>query len=144
MSSILPFALAPVLLLLLVAILLVVDSRMRGWHRMAGRFRATAPDPDAPRQDGTVGAVGILQLRGLIRAHATTDGLFVAAPRLIRLTHPPLLIPWEQISIRDEQRRLGVPILRLSIGRLHVGFITLRGGVAGDVLGRLAGPGPTR
>jgi hypothetical protein len=53
------------------------------------------------------------------------------------MTHRPLLIPWTHVTVREEQRRLGVPILTLSIGRMHLGFITLRGGVAGDVLERV-------
>jgi hypothetical protein len=84
-----------------------------------------------------VGGTAIIQLRGLLRAAATDGGLFIAPPGLMRMTHRPLLIPWTHVTVREEQRRLGVPILTLSIGRMHLGFITLRGGVAGDVLERV-------
>ena len=122
-----------------IAVLLVADARMRGWRRMAAKF-GTGEEPfdvTPVRQDGEIGSVGLLQLRGLFRAAANDDGLFLAAPRLIARTHPPLLIPWDQLALREDQTLLGTRIVRLSVGRVHLGFITLRGGIAGEVRDRL-------
>lgn len=137
MSPLVNILLAPVALALLVAGMLFVDASMSGWRRMAARYATDADIAGAARQDGLVGGTAIIQLRGLLRTAATDDGLYVAPPGFMRLTHRPLLIPWTHIAVRREQRRLGVPILTLSIGRLHLGFITLRGGVAGEVLERI-------
>jgi hypothetical protein len=137
MGSVLPYLLAPVALAILVFALLWTDAGMRGWRRLATRFATTVEPPDARHQDGSIGEVGILQLRGLLRAAAPTDGLYLAPPRFMRRTHRPLLIPWDQLVVREEVRRVGVPILTLSVGRVHAGFVTLRGGIAGDVLERM-------
>ena len=131
---------AVLLLTALVLILMWVDAGTRGWRRIAAHF--TAP-PDArnmptQRQDGSVGRTGLIQLRGLLRAGVSDAGLYITPPRPMRLTHRPLLIPWDQITVREEQRLLGSPLLTLSIGRIHVGFVTLRGGLAGQVLERVA------
>jgi hypothetical protein len=125
--------------ILFISALLALDARMRGWRRMAGRFRATAVPAGVEllRQDAEIGSVGLLQLRGLFRAAATDDGMFLAAPSLLARTHPPLLIPWDQLALRDDRTRLGMRIVRLSVGRVHAGFITLRGGIAEDVWTRL-------
>lgn len=132
------YLLAPVALAFLILALLWTDAGMRGWRRLASRFTASGEPMGATRQDGDVGGTGIIQLRGLLRAAVSDRGLYLAPPRPMRLTHRPLLIPWDQISVRDDRRRLGVPILTLSIGRVHVGFVTLRGGVAGAVLDRIS------
>jgi hypothetical protein len=140
MGSILTIIGPPVALVLLILGLLFADSSMRGWRRIAARFATDRPIDGANRQDGNVGGTAIIQLRGLLRAAATGRGLYIAPPRIMQLTHRPLLVPWEHVTLREEQTRLGVPILTLSIGRVHLGFVTLRGGVAGDVLERLNAP----
>lgn len=137
MTPLVKILLAPVALALLVIGMLFVDAAMRGWRRMASRYATDADITDATRQDGMVGGSAIIQLRGLLRAAATDQGFFIAPPGFMRFTHRPLLIPWTHITVREEQRRLGVPILTLSIGRMHLGFITLRGGLAGEVLERV-------
>lgn len=139
MSALLPILLALPALAAPLTGLLLGDTTARGWRRIASGFAAGRDVDGVTRQDGAVGNTGILQLRGLLRAAATADGLYLAPPRPMRMTHRPLLIPWDQMSVRSEQRRLGVPVLTLSIGRVHLGFVTLRGGVAGDVLERLGG-----
>jgi hypothetical protein len=128
--------------LFLVTILLL-DARARGWRRLAGKFRTGGPPGAAAlvRQDANVGSAGILQLRGLFRAAVTDDGLYFAAPAALWRTHPPLLIPWDQLALRHDRTRLGMRIVRLSVGRVHLGFLTLRGGVAQDVWDRLGGEG---
>jgi hypothetical protein len=137
MTPLVKILLAPIVLALLVIGMLFADAVMRGWRRIASRYPADTVIEGAARQDGMVGGTAIIQLRGLLRAAATDEGLFLTPPRFMRFTHRPLLIPWTHITVREEQRRLGVPILTLSIGRLHLGFITLRGGVAGEVLERI-------
>lgn len=121
--------------------LLLLDARVRGWSRLASKFRTAGAPAGAElvRQDADVGSAGLLQLRGLFRAAVTDEGLYFSAPTLLWRTHPPLLLPWDQLSLRDDRTRLGMRIVRLSVGRVHLGFITLRGGVAADVWRRLGG-----
>ncbi len=139
MDTLLPIVLAPVALGVLVLALLWVDAGLRGWRRLAARFGVAGEAPPAVRQDGTVGGAGIIQLRGLLRAAVSDAGLYITPPQPMRLTHRPLLIPWNQIAIREERRRLAVPLLTLSVGRVHLGYITLRGGVAGEVVEHVRG-----
>ncbi len=124
----------------LVTAIVWLDARLRGWRRLARRFRVTGPPPGPPpvRQYGDVGGgVGLFSLHMFLVAGVYEDGLYIAAPALIRHTHPPLLIPWAQIALRDEQNRLGSRMVRLSIGRVHAGYIVLRGGLATEVRARL-------
>ncbi len=120
-----------------------IDAGRRGWRRIASRFASAGPPPGSRPlpQIGRVGTAGLVQMRGLLLAAATDEGLYLAPPRPMQLTHRPLLIPWDQITVRDEQRRLGILLLTLSIGRVHLGFVFLRGGVAADVVERVEGRG---
>jgi len=130
------------LLGLLFTAVLWLDARLRGWRRLAKRFSAPGPPPGTrpARQHGDVGGgVGLFSLGRFLSAGAYDEGLFIAAPALLRHTHPPLLIPWSQITLREEQSRLGARIIRLSIGRVHAGCIHLRGGIAAEVRTRLTG-----
>ena len=125
--------------------LLLLDAQVRGWRRLATKFRVSGPPAhtEPGRQDADVGSAGVLQLRGLYRAAATEDGLYFAAPAPLWRTHPPLLVPWDQLTLRDDRTRLGMRIVQLSVGRVHLGFITLRGGVAQDLWHRLGGEART-
>lgn len=130
--------LAPLLALVLLFLYLTVDARIRGWRRIASRFRAPADLPsDLGRQYLEVGTGGVIAFASMCLAAAREDGLWLAPPRALRWTHPPLLVPWDQLAVRDAHTRLGSRLLRLSVGRIHLGFITLRGGVAADVLQHL-------
>jgi len=127
---------------LLFTAVLWLDARLRGWRRLARRFRVPGPPPGAPpaRQHGDVGGgIGLFSLNMFLRAGVYDEGLFLAAPALFRHTHPPLLVPWSQITLREDQSRLGARTIRLSIGRVHAGYVQLRGGIAAEVRSRLTG-----
>ncbi|MCI0435599.1 MAG: hypothetical protein L0271_18435 [Gemmatimonadetes bacterium] len=127
----------------LVTGVLWLDAHLRGWRRIARRFRTAAPPAGVTpiRQQGDVGGgVGLFNLHLFLRAAVCDDGLFMAAPSFFRHSHPPILVPWSHISLREDQTRLGSRTVRLSIGRVHLGFITLRGGIAGEVRERVLDP----
>ncbi len=44
-------------------------------------------------------------------------GLYLATMIVIRLGHPPLLVPWHEISVEKRLHTLLVPTVRLSLGR---------------------------
>ncbi len=63
---------------------LFLDAHMTGWHRLATRFPAAAEPPNVyRRQNGGVGAFGLIQLRGLLRAAPDQRGLYLAFPRFL-------------------------------------------------------------
>ena len=117
-----------------------LDARLRGWDDLAERFAALveAPRPLNTSQDGSVGRVGMIQTRKMLRAAATSDALYLAMPRWVVAAHPPLLIRWSELRVVS--CRYGITnevLLDLEAGKPAVGRIFLRGGVAASVLEKL-------
>jgi hypothetical protein len=116
-----------------------VDARLRGWDDLAQRFaaRSTPTTGLNTHQDGSVGRVGTLQLKKMLRAAATADGLYLAMPAWVLAAHPPLVIPWSELRVQSCARGpLGLR-LDLTTQSLSSGRVTLRAGIAQDVLERL-------
>jgi hypothetical protein len=130
--GIVPFALA------FFAGLLLLDARITGWHALARKFAAASEPPGVSRrQNGGVGSIGLVQIRGLMRAAVDAHGFYFAFPRFLSLGHPPLHIPWAELRVVSDKQWLGVRIVRLEAGNPKIAVIYLRGGVADAVANRL-------
>jgi hypothetical protein len=115
-----------------------LDARITGWSALARRFPAARePANIFKRQNGGVGTIGLVQMRGLLRAAATPQGLYVAFPKLLSAGHPPLLIPWSQLKITNDKTIFGIRVLTLQVGDPNIARLTLRGGIAPQVAARL-------
>ena len=114
-----------------------LDARMTGWHALAKRF-STGSEPANlnKRQNGGVGSIGLVQMRNLLHAAATDEGLYLAFPKILSAGHPPLLIPWPQIRITNDKTLFGVRVLTLQVGEPKIARVMLRGGIAPDVANR--------
>jgi hypothetical protein len=116
-----------------------LDARMTGWRALAQRFPAAGEPPSIyKRQNGGVGLIGLVQMRNLLRAAATDQGLYLAFPKMLSAGHAPLLIPWSQLRINDDKTIFGIRILTLQAGEPKIARVTLRGGIAESVAKRLS------
>jgi len=118
-----------------------LDAKLRGWDDLAVRYRAMGPAPVAltTGQDGAVGRVGLIQMRRMLRAAATTEGLYLAMPSWVLAGHPPLMIPWSRLRVTSCGKGIGGQsrvMLEASTSASSRGLIALRGGVADAVLER--------
>jgi hypothetical protein len=75
------------------------------WAALAGayRYRGTFPSSRWHRQDGNVGSEGF---ENGLTVGADSEGLYLAIVFLFRAGHPPLFIPWTDVSVRTEERFL--------------------------------------
>ena len=91
-------ALIAALLVFIVALWCAISLTLAlvGWRDLA-RDYATRVTPHGRPFYALVGSVGLATYRGL-NAWTAAEGLFLAAPRLFRLAHKPLLIPWSAIG----------------------------------------------
>ena len=106
--------------------------------RAAQRFPAAGEPPSIyKRQNGGLGLIGLVQMRNLLRAAATDQGLYLAFPKMLSAGHAPLLIPWPQLRITDDKTVFGIRILTLQAGEPKIARIMLRGGIAESVAKRL-------
>jgi hypothetical protein len=114
-----------------------LDAKLRGWDDLAEHFPARVTPTAGIRtdQDGAVGRIGTLQLKKMLRAAATPDGLYLAMPRWVLAAHPPLLIPWSRLQLEScTTGPAGGQWLQLKVAAPVTGRITLRGGIATSVL----------
>jgi ankyrin repeat protein len=123
--------------------LLYADARTTGWAQLAGRYTAPAAfeGQTFARQDVDVGTVSLVRIRNLMRAAPLDSGLYLAMPAVVRLGHPPLLVPWSEMRVTNDREVLGRRVVTVSVGSPAVTTITLRGGVADDVRLRLQARG---
>ena len=78
-----------------------VQSCVSGWMGLAKRFRfqGVLPPMAFRRQMGAVGG----SLNGCLSISADRNGLFLAMPRWLSFAHPPLFIPWCELTIHAEE-----------------------------------------
>src|SRR5579872_6088914 len=80
-------------------------SWIGGWQALAGRYRATQPFTGERfwMKSAAMGSVGY---RNSVNLGADSSGLYLAVFPLFRVGHPPLFIPWSDISFSEERRWL--------------------------------------
>lgn len=96
-----------------IAIVLLL-SRLSGWHRLSERYRAHAPFA-GETQSGCHGMLGRVSYRGTLTLGANDMGLYLAVMKIFATGHPPLFIPWTDIRAR-RARLLFIPVVTLAIG----------------------------
>ncbi|MGC2164091.1 MAG: hypothetical protein WA634_19495 [Silvibacterium sp.] len=79
-------------------------SWMGGWHRLAGQYRCER-EFDGERWRFRSGLMRwCTSYRSVLTLGANRDGLYLAVFFLFRLGHPPLFIPWSEITASERRR----------------------------------------
>jgi hypothetical protein len=93
-----PWLALPAIFLLVI----LLDSLIRGWFTLAGRFRKLSDPVGETRTGGSFFDPVSMRSRGkydgFIRLTAAEDALYLSVFFLFRLGHPPLRIPWAEIE----------------------------------------------
>ena len=97
-----------------------------GWGALARRFRTDAPpDPNAWASHVTSGSVGSARYNGVLRVWVQPDGLRLAVWAPFRPGHPPVLVPWNEITAVERKRFLGLSRFEVTVGEPRVATLTL-------------------
>ena len=108
---ILPFYVAGVWLLAC-----VITSYTDGWHKLAQRFRATEPFSGATWNFQS-GRMGIANYGSALTVGANFHGLYLRPMLLVRFAHPPLFIPWQEITAQRKRMWIFGEYVMLRLGR---------------------------
>ena len=128
---------SPIVFVAFFCLLFQVDARLRHWTALARAFTAThTPENIRSDQDGSVGRVGTIQLRKMLRVSAQEEGLYIAMPSWVIVAHPPLQIPWSALRVESYSRGVAGSHLQLRVTDSNVP-IFLNGGIADEVKKRL-------
>jgi hypothetical protein len=97
------------------AIILFTLSQVGGWSSLASRYRM-----DHPFQ-GTLwrfqyGALGVTQYKSALTVGSGTEGLYLAVFFFFRPFHPPLLIPWSEVSLGRRKKTLFMELVEFRLG----------------------------
>jgi hypothetical protein len=108
------FVLAVIVIVWLMVTLVI--SYIGGWASLAQEFRCPE-DFVGRRYHGYSGYMrGLAHYRNCLTLGANHQGLYLAVLFLFRLAHPPLFIPWREISV-TRKRLLFIPMVRFQLGR---------------------------
>jgi hypothetical protein len=89
----------PVYFLALWLLVGAVISLVGGWHSLAGRYRAQGPFTGMKRTMQSGRMRWLANYNNVLTLGASQEGLYLACMFLFRFMHPPLLIPWSEITI---------------------------------------------
>lgn len=116
--------------LILLAGTIRVLARLGGWSKLADTYPARSPFIGRRFRFQFVQLAGWVGYNGCVTAGSDPFTLYLSLWPILRLGHPPLLIPWSEVSARIERRR-GFPVVLLTFARAP--------GVEVRISGRLAG-----
>ncbi|AXQ30476.1 hypothetical protein D0B54_18120 [Solimonas sp. K1W22B-7] len=120
-------------------------SRVGGW-RALGRFYRLQGRFDGERWYLRSGSMGLANYNGCLTLGADAGGLCLAVLFLFRPGHPPLLIPWRDVTV--EPYRMVFLFHRVKLGFRETPSVSLRisrglaDKLAGASGGRFRVPGP--
>ena len=97
------------------SLILFLLSQIGGWGRLAQRYRT-----DRPYQ-GTIwkyqfGFLGSVRYNGALTVGSGMEGLYLAVFFPFRPFHPPLLIPWSEVSVGQRKQALWMQLVELRLG----------------------------
>lgn len=91
-------------------------SHIGGWDRLAKRFPAKGCTIRGDQHRGLSGRIGPLSYKGVLSLCLNADGFFVSVMPLFRFAHPPLFIPWTEVSSRTPRQFFWLKSEELAIG----------------------------
>lgn len=96
-----------------------LSSVFCGWHALARRFRTESEPYGATKSAGpffyTVYTRFWSHYSFIIRMTAAEDGLYLSVLFPLRVGHPPLRIPWNEVQI-SRVKRFWRPLILLTLG----------------------------
>lgn len=121
--------LIPVLFLLfgggLATAIVTLLSFVSGWRALAGRFPAPPDFTEGKLFAWQSGRVGVVNYNSVLRVRVSARGLHLSCSFPFHFMHPPLLIPWSQITNLQQHKVLAWQVILLTIGAPKVATVTL-------------------
>jgi hypothetical protein len=122
----------PIFFVLLWIIITAFTSWLGGWARLAGYYAALSPFSGQKRTMQS-GYLNWARYRGVLTLGANESGLYLAVMVLFRVGHPPLLIPWHDITVTVKKGILGTYMV-LTFAKVPGMKLRIRRGVGDDWL----------
>lgn len=108
----------------------IVISYTGGWLSLARNFRSHASSFTGSKWRGESGMMrGLAHYRNCLVLGANPAGLYLAVLLPFRVAHPPLFIPWNEVT-QSKTRIFFINMVRLQLGREHPIPLSIRESLA--------------
>jgi hypothetical protein len=91
-------------------------GQLFGWGRLARHYLTREPFTGIKRHFRS-GKIGLSNYSGCLTVGTNSEGLYLAVVFLFRPGHPPLFIPWGDVTARVKESWLAGPRLQLRFSR---------------------------
>ena len=102
----------------LVGLILVVTSSLSGWATLARTYHHEGNFAGECWRYQSAHMRWLSRYRHCLTVGADRTGLYLAIFRIFRVAHPPLFIPWSQVS-RSRRQHLWQKVTELRLGHEH-------------------------
>jgi hypothetical protein len=92
-------------LILLWVVLMVVISRISGWSKLAGHYREASPYEGRKFRFQSASMRWAMGYNNCLTFGPGQDGLHISAALALRIAHPPLMVPWNEIAATEYRGR---------------------------------------
>jgi hypothetical protein len=110
----------------------VVLSYTGGWAALARKFRSQATFNGSKWRGESGYMRGIAHYNHCLVIGANPEGLYLSVFFLFRVSHPPLLIPWNEVTF-SKSRVFFVAMVCLQLGREHPVPLSIRESLANKI-----------
>lgn len=111
---------------------LLLLSSLGDWRRLAKSFRAQHK-PDGKTFTFRSAAVGMVSYGNILTICISDEGLYLGLFFPFSILHPPLLIPWKEITAVREKNTLSQRRYRISIGSPEWASLTLPEDIVNEI-----------
>jgi len=98
-------------------LIMYVIALVGGWRLLTGRFRAQGPFTGPKWNMQAARMRFFCSYNNCLTVGADSSGLFVVPMLLFRIWHPPLLVPWSEITFERKKVLFFFNYLELRLGR---------------------------
>jgi hypothetical protein len=129
---------APILISLLFFVALwcatsFLTGKLSGWAILGRRFSSTLPFPSQTWRWKSARMRWGANYKSCLTIGADPAGLYLSPLFFFRIGHPPLFIPWAEISLRGRRKILFIEFVELELGREEQIPFMIRAGLADQI-----------
>lgn len=99
-------------------------AKLSGWRALATIY-AEKQRPDGPAYRFQSGFVGPVSYGSCLSIRTSSAGLYLSVFSLLRPAHPPLFIPWFDLTYLREKRTFFLRLVEFSVGTPVIATIAL-------------------
>ena len=101
-----------------------------GWRLLSRRFRTSSPFSGQKWHMQSAGMRALSHYNNALTIGADPNGLFIVPFILFRAWHPPLFVPWSDITARSKTLLFFFPMVELRLGSIEQVPFTIRASLA--------------